>query len=450
MKILHISHGYLPESAGGIEIHLRDLMPAQRAADHDVKLLTGSLIVWEQAGLEELEIEGIPVFRLHRQDWFFDHYARSYNADAERMIVDVLAREEPDVVHVHQWIRLTNNIVELAEAEGIPAVVTLHDTYTSCPRAFRVHRDGGPCRRELSVENCVPCVPRFGHEQDDEVTEGVLLFQEQLRSELSRAHKVLVAMPTTAELLSETTGIPKSRYEVVGLPYRSRFHGAAAARPGDGVFRFGYWGNLNIAKGSHILIEAFRKVIAEVGEELPLQLHMLGSMASEQFGEELHAAADGLPVVFHGRYNSPELLAVGLDAAVFPALCFETFSLSLTECFELGLPSIVSDVGSLGIRAGAAALHVSPGDVAQLAAAMLRLAREPELRAKLCAQLPPLPPTPEAFVNVLEGIYAEATATPRPAGEASPGPERHLRFLAKQQESAIAAGRDPQDPTPPA
>ncbi|MEE9127616.1 MAG: glycosyltransferase, partial [Planctomycetota bacterium] len=140
VKILHVGHGYLPESAGGVELYLRDLLAAQMEAGHDVALLSGSLQIWEKAGLEEAQVEGIRVFRLHRQDSFFDHYAHGFNLDAEKMIVDVLGREQPDVVHVHQWIRLTSNIVALAEAQDIPAVVTLHDVHTSCPRTFRVHR----------------------------------------------------------------------------------------------------------------------------------------------------------------------------------------------------------------------------------------------------------------------------------------------------------------------
>lgn len=448
MKILHVSHGYLPESAGGVEIYLRDVMPAQRAAGHDVKLLTGSLVAWEKAGLEETEVEGIPVYRLHRQDWFFDHYARHYSPDAERMIVEVLAREQPDVVHVHQWIRLTSNIVELCEAEGIPTVVTLHDVYTSCPRAFRVHRDGNPCERELSTENCVECVPRFGHESDDEVAEGVRLYAESYASELGRAHKVLVALDTTAQLLSKTTGTPHDRYHAVGMGYRPRFHGLQLAKNDDDTFRFAYWGNLNVQKGSHVLAAAFRDVVDQVPG--PVELHMFGSPSDQEFDDMLRNLSKGLPVTFHGRYDAPDLLQVAIDAAVFPALCFETFSLSLTECFELGLPSIVADIGSLADRAGGASVHVPPGDRQALTAAMVRLATDAEHRDWLKGAIPPLPPTPDRHGETLVEVYEQALAATAPAGIKGPTTERRLAFLEQMRSSAAAAGREPFDPAPPA
>ncbi|MHC4813750.1 MAG: glycosyltransferase [Planctomycetota bacterium] len=461
MKILHVSHGYLPESAGGVELYLRDVLAAQRDAGHDVKLLTGSLQIWEKAGLEELAIEGIPVYRLHRQDSFFDHYARCFNLDAEAMIVDVLGREQPDVVHVHQWIRLTSNVVELAEAQDIPAVVTLHDVHTSCPRTFRVHRDGSSCFRELAVENCVPCVPRFGYESEDEVIEGVRLFGEQLRSELLRAHKVLVALGTTADLLSQTTGLPRDLYHVVGLAYQRRFGTASSSLPASSApsasaqsassaerpFRFACWGNLNVQKGSHLLVRAFRDVVKRLS--VPVELHLFGSVSDEGFAAEIREITDGLPVTFHGRYNAQQLLGADIDAAVFPVLCFETFSLALTECFELKLPSIVSDIGALPARAGGAALTVPPGDVPALTAAMVDLASQPELRQKLQARIPPLPPEPHDHGLALVEIYEEVRAAAASGVERLPERERWLRFLERQRAAAEAAGRGPRDPRPP-
>ncbi len=449
VKILHVSHGYLPESAGGVELYLRDLLAAQMEAGHDVALLSGSLQIWEKAGLEEAQVEGIRVFRLHRQDSFFDHYAHGFSLDAEKMIVDVLGREQPDVVHVHQWIRLTSNIVALVEAQEIPVVVTLHDVHTSCPRTFRVHRDGDPCSRKLSVENCVPCVPRFGHEPKAEITEGVKLFGEQLRGELTRAHRVLVALESTADFLSETTGTPRDRYEVVGLAYRRRFPSAASRSESEAQrpFRFAYWGNLNPQKGSHVLVSAFRDVVAQLSA--PVELHLFGSISGEEFAAQLHRDAEGLPITFHGRYEAQQLIRAEIDAAVFPVLCFETFSLSLTECFELRLPSIVSDIGAMPTRAGRAALAVPPGDVPALSAAMVELASRPDLREELRSQIPPLPPDPHDHALALVEIYEEARAAPAPVAEGLPERDRWLRFLDGQRASADAAGRGPRDPRPP-
>jgi len=449
LKILHVSHGYLPESAGGVELYLRDVIAAQKRLGHDVSLLSGSLQIWERAGLEELHVGGVEVLRLHRQDSFFDHYAHGYNLDAERLIVEVLGRVQPDIVHVHHWIRLTSNLVELAEAQDIPTVVTLHDVHTSCPRTFRVHRDGSCCFHKLSAENCVPCVPRFGHEPEAEVVEAVRLFGEQLRSELSRARRVLVALGTTADHLSEMTGMPRSRYEVMSLAYQRRFGrtGQVPPRPeGERPFRFGYWGSITPQKGSHVLVRAFREAVARCSD--PLELHLFGPLHEDTFTTDLRQDAADLPITLHGRYDAQDLVHAHLDAAVFPALCFETFSLSLTECFELRLPSIVSDIGALPARAGGAAIVVPAGDVRALATAIVEMASRPDLRRDLRDRIPPLPPGPDEHARELLAVYAQARSISS-EGHASPGRERWLRFLDGQRASAEAAGRGPRDPRPP-
>ena len=140
-----------------------------------------------------------------------------------------------------------------------------------------------------------------------------------------------------------------------------------------------------------------------------------------------------------------------MDAAVFPVLCFETFSLSLTECFELQLPSIVSDIGALPARAAGAALVVPPGDVLALAEAMVELASSSELRQQLQSQIPPLPPQPQDHAETLLAVYAEARSTSPDdtGGHGSPARERWLRFLEDQRASAEAVGRGPRDPRPP-
>ena len=128
-------------------------------------------------------------------------------------------------MHVHQWIRLTSDLVATARGLDIATVVTLHDVYTSCPRAFRVDRDEQPCDRELSIESCESCVPRFGYESEHEVEQGIELFRDQYRAEVDAADCVLVAAKVTAELLTRTTGASPGRFTVHELPYQRRFEG---------------------------------------------------------------------------------------------------------------------------------------------------------------------------------------------------------------------------------
>ena len=437
VKVLHITHGYFPECCGGIEVYLRSLLPAQHKRGLDVPLLSGSMELRSDCSIEVESVDGVEVHRLHRDDLYFDHYAHSYHPKASELIRDLMVRVRPDVVHVHQWIRLSSDLVGTANGLGIPTVVTLHDVYTSCPRAFRVDRDEQPCARELSVSSCSGCVPKFGHETQREVDEGIRLFREQYRAELQTADRVLVGLQTTADLISKTTGLPAELFSVLSLPHELRFEGEPRRSASGSPFKFGYWGSLTHHKGSLVLIKAFRSLVGHTS--VPVELHLFGPVTTPELKAELDREAEGLSVVFHGAFGAGELAGANLDAAVFPVLCFETFGMGLTECFELGLPSIVSDIGAIGERVGGAGLKVPPGDTQALATAMGRLAEDEQLRRRLVDGIGPLPPTPEEHAVELEEIYREVQAEPR-RPSVTVSAERRANFLLLQREARPLGG----------
>lgn len=433
MRILHVAHGYFPEGSGGVESYVRDLTVEQRRQGHDVMLLAGSFELWPECGIEAQTVEELAVLRLHRDDQFFDHYAKAWHPGVERILRAELARLRPDVLHVHQWIRLTSNLVEIARDLGIPAVVTLHDLYTSCPRCFRVRRDGEACFRELSVASCLDCVPRYGHETLTELEQSILLHQDQMAAELLGAHAVLVATEATAALLCAKTGLPRDRLTRMPLGYARRFGGTRPNAPVRrvGPLRLGFWGSISRHKGVHVLLRAMQLL----PEGTPVQLDVFGAFDTPALEAELRALAAGQPVRFHGRFEPRVLASAGLHAAVFPSICFETFGFALSEAFELGLPCIVSGIGALPERAGDAAIAVPPGDAAALAAAIAALAADPARLDALRVRIPPLPPAPAEHATQLAAIYAQARSTPAP-----PAPRvsamRRAELLLRQRESA--------------
>lgn len=439
MRILHVIHGYYDESEGGAEAYTRELMAEQRRQGHSVTLLTGSMVPWDACGIEEIEHEDVRVLRLHRDDYYFDIHAKAYHPGVERLVRDVLRVEKPDVIHLHQWIRLTSNMVQIADELDIPTVITLHDLYTSCPRAFRVDRDEKVCDRPLSAESCADCVPRFGHESDAEIAEGIELHHLQYQSELARARAVHVGAAVTGDVICDTTGFPPGKFTALPLSYRRRFADAPVQRTplptGDEPFRFAYWGNITQRKGAQTLLEALARVRAR-GPDRAVEVHLFGSIDTTELRDVLHRLAEGNPVVFHGRYEYADLADAHLHMAVFPIHCFETFGFVLDEATELGLPSIVTDLGALPQRAGASALTVPSGDAEALAAALEKVLDDPSLRDRLAEHLPALPPTLDEHATEMQSIY-ERARTAAPIGEAPPvDPLRRAAFLVTQRESA--------------
>jgi glycosyltransferase involved in cell wall biosynthesis len=444
MDVLHLTHQYAPETRGGVESYVTELVAEQRAVGLDAQVLTGTHVPRPAVTLERLEVAGVPVHRLHRDDLFFDLHAKTWHPEVERALDEFLARERPRLVHMHQWIRLAPNLIELVKRHGLPAVLTLHDYYSSCPRAFRMRPGESACLAPLSVASCLSCVPRYGHESEAELAEGLELFRDQMISELTMADVVLVAVPSTAEIVARSLALPRELFRVLPLGHRSRFGGQrlASRRAGE-PFRFAYWGSVARHKGIGVLVEAFRR-LATTRPGNALELHVLGGFETAELERELRAAASGLTATFHGPFKSEQLPALAPHAAVFPSTCLETFGLVLDECFELGLPCIVSDHGALAARAGSAALRARPGDAADLAAAMARLVDEPATWEALRAAAPREPWTVAQHQAELSRLYDEACA--RAAHGTPLASARRAAFLWRQRETALARLTPPGGP----
>jgi glycosyltransferase involved in cell wall biosynthesis len=445
LKVLHFVHGYAPEGVGGVEGHVRTLAAALHSAGTDVVVVAGSLIRQETDFEETLIVDGVRVRRVHRDDLWFDHYAKARHAGVGAVIDAILAQERPDVVHVHQWIRLTNDLVAIAAQRGIPAVVSLHDLWTSCPRCFRVRRDDASCARPLTVADCGPCVPRFGHESEAEVALGIELHRERFQDELRRAARVLVASRFVAATLEATTGWPSERCVVQPLPIGVDVARVPAMRrDDDGVVRFVHFGGLSRHKGVHVLLDAFARLHAAVPGRV--RLDVFGAAATREYGDELGRAAQGLPVTFHGGYaDLVGVAAAAPDVAVFPSLSMETYGLVVDEALALGLPVVVSRIGALPERIDGVGFAVAPGDPVAWAAGLRRFVDEPGLRAALAASLPRAPLAASDYATRMQGIYRDAiTAGPTPAAPFDES--RAHRLVELQRESLLARVAPPHGP----
>jgi glycosyltransferase involved in cell wall biosynthesis len=106
--------------------------------------------------------------------------------------------------------------------------------------------------------------------------------------------------------------------------------------------------------------------------------------------EEAQAALRVSPArgrIHHLDYLERGVLASvfhGAEALLFPSL-LEGFGLPVVEAMACGLPVIVSRCSSLPEVAGDAALYVDPADPDTLAAAILRISEDEELRRRLRA-----------------------------------------------------------------
>ncbi len=123
MRIVHVSDCYAPRT-GGIETQVRDLARAQAAAGHDVHVLTATLGPDGQGGGFVEDDDGVTVHRLGARIPF-ELPVNPAAVPAMRRLVDDL---RPDAVHVHAGVvsPFAFDGARVALDASAPTVVTWH------------------------------------------------------------------------------------------------------------------------------------------------------------------------------------------------------------------------------------------------------------------------------------------------------------------------------------
>ncbi len=220
----------------------------------------------------------------------------------------------------------------------------------------------------------------------------------QPRALAQRADRLLFDTATVRDDVLAAWGLDPRRARLVP-PGVEAPHGAVGPLPPGITAPFLLWvGALEPRKGPDVLAAAFRSARA-TGLQAELVVVGEGREAPLLTGPGVHALGRADDNVLAG------LLSRAL-ALVSPSRG-EGYGLTPLEALAHGTPAVVSDLPVFRETLGGGALRVPPEEPAAFAAALLRLEREPGLRAALVAAAPPRP-TWEAAAEVLHTALHEA------------------------------------------
>ncbi len=198
-------------------------------------------------------------------------------------------------------------------------------------------------------------------------------FAQQAREAARRADLVIAVSSFTARQVSGHLGVEPARIRVVP-------HGVHPVSPSHGQREkiVLFVGVLQKRKNLLRLIEAF--------ETLPEDWRLVLAGAPSGYGAEaiLERARAHPRVQITGYLATPALEQLYARASIFafPSLD-EGFGIPVLEAMAHGLPVVTSNSSALPEVAGDAALLVSPEDPMEIAAALLRLVQNEDLREQL-------------------------------------------------------------------
>jgi len=167
------------------------------------------------------------------------------------------------------------------------------------------------------------------------------------------------------------------------------YHPRALPQQATTALEVTFAGQLWEGKGPQVLVEALGRLRQET-PELELKLRIIGT-GNAAFLDYLRNEASRWNLadrtIFEGFLPLPELARRlrETDIFVFPSTWDEPFSITLPAAMASGLPVIATSSGGTpeAFQDGVEGLLVPPNDAAALAAAILRLARDPAERQRL-------------------------------------------------------------------
>ena len=438
MRITYVVHQFLPHYFTGTELYVYAIARAMAERGHEVEVFALEPDFAEQDRLFEERrevVEGLTVTRVRvwyhlDRDYERMEYAHPFLATRFRAHLD---ERRPDLVHVFHLRYLGVDLLHEARACGVPVVVHLMDFWFLCPQVVLRRGDGtlcdGPPQGGLG---CVDCIrPELAQELDrEDVRDAIARIaphvpgasvpgrarQQRALTLTERPRRLREALLSATRIVAPSqflrdtfvrNGYPKERIEVLGYGVDTTALGTIASTPrdGDAPLRCAFIGSIAEHKGTDLVVDAIARVAA------PIELAIWGRASDfPEYSATVAERAKADPrVSFRGPFGRPDLPAVlaDTDVLVVPSRWYENTPFVVLEAFAAGVPVVATDLGGLGeiVVDGENGELFRRDDVADLAARLERLAREPDRLARYRAALPRVK-TLADNAGEIAGIYA--------------------------------------------
>ena len=416
MRILLLSQFY-PPVIGGEERHVRNLGAALAQRDHHVSV--GTLM---HPGSPETELDG--AVRVHRLRGTLQRLSGLHTDPARRhappfpdpelvlALKRLVAREEPDIVHAHNWIYAS--FLPLKGLSAARLVVTLHDYGLVCAKKNFMHLGVHLCSGPAPAK-CLPCATgHYGAVKAAATTLGNWASSFAARRAVDRFIAVSHAVACH-------TGLTQGRapYDVIPnfVPDDVGVLGPEDAclrqLPGDGFILF--VGDMMRLKGIDVLLRAYASLerapplvlvgrrVADTPTDFPPNVRV--------FTMWPHSA------IMHAWRRS----LFGVLPSVGPEACATV----IMEAMASGKTVVATDIGGMPdlVDHGETGLLVPSGNASALANAMQTLLDDPALLARLeatsLARVERL--KAGAVVTRIEQVYRDVLRTSRSAVPAQQG-----------------------------
>lgn len=428
MKVLFATMQFGRGYGQGTERYIVMLADGLRHRGHDVVVLGGDP---EQRGPQlplGAEVESDP------RVLFYPTYGwASVEGVPAARLAPLLAREQPDIVHIVNPGHIGIGLMTAAREAGAPVIVTIVDYWWLCPKHILLHPERGICDADGSWHECVRCIGAVDARgwvrvlaKAPLLRTTILPWLYRLRAQTrgssaaewrrwkNRQRVVLGALDGADAVVFLSDGArqrlaPRLKHArphsiIVGM--EDRWFHARAKPPGDGTpidpanLTLGFVGALADHKGPHLLLEAVRTL-----DWTRTRVRLAGGGTDVTYRRRLVSLARGLNVEFVGRVPTAEMptFLSGLDLLVVPSTWPENLPQTVLEAQAVGSPVIASRVDGIAEVISDPTMLFDVNSAPSLAHCLADWARAPRWP-------PPAKPVRSAaqMVDDTLGVYREA------------------------------------------
>lgn len=288
-----------------------------------------------------------------------------WNPFSLRHIRQLIEKEKPDVMHVHNTFPLISpSIFYITRHTKITTVLTLHNYRLFCAMALST-RQGKPCTLCLEQKSIMPSLKHSCYRASRLATAPLALsiaLHQKIQTWQKHVDAFIVLTDFQRHMMLKA-GLPSEAIYV-----KPHFY-PEPPMPLEGIDRENkavFIGRLGPEKGVQLLLDAWKKwggdapfleVIGTGSEETQLQQKSIGY----GLGDKIHFLGQLSFQQTQDRLQHAKML-------LLPSLCFEGFPMVIREAFALGVPVIASRLGAMIclIEEGVNGFLFEPGNVFDL------------------------------------------------------------------------------------
>jgi glycosyltransferase involved in cell wall biosynthesis len=367
MKICLISNLYPPNVLGGAEVSVKKVSEELVKRGHEV------IVITTHFNDKKIEIiNGVKIYQIDPLNIYaiYDHPNKTvllkplwhiidlWNPYDDAIIKKILKRENPDIVHIHNFKGLSISSFAPAKSLNIPIVFTAHDYSLICMRANLLNSSGEICKNTpLTCKIYNKIQKHLVKNKPDLLISPSQFVINKLRSNGLFQDVKAEKVPLGIELKSNKKF--EKDYSTIDILYV---------------------GNLGEHKGVHILLNAFKKL-----KNNNIRLNIVGKGTCEKNLKVM--AGNDKRIKFHGFLEGKELLNMYENAnlTVVPSIWYDNSPMVIYESFNSGTPVIGSRIGGIPelVEDGFNGYLFEVGNVVELEKLLENLINKPEKLKKL-------------------------------------------------------------------